>query len=1335
MFDESTICPYSGLRSFSEEESIFFKGRDPQIDEITKLLEKNKFLMVTGASGEGKSSLVYAGMIPNARAGFFKAKYSNWQVVDFRPERTPLSNLSKSLSLALNYENNATIETELQRGYAALVDVYKNSVWYKDADEPLTESNTEASRQNANLLIIVDQFEEFFTNPENYNNSTPSEAAQTTLNLLLETARIALKENLPIYVVCTMRSDYIGQCSAFRGLPEAIGFSQFFVPRLKRNELKLIIEEPAILNGNSISKRLTERLLYDLSEGIDQLPILQHALSHIWQAADNGKEKLDLIHYALVGGMPSSDLPDEDKPRFVKWFKSLPEFQRNLYHTPSIKRVIEIHANQLYEGAYTYFKKQNSKAEVSLQEVKNVVALTFACLTKIDDSRAVRNRMTLQEITGIINKAHITVEVVNDILNIFREQDNSFIRPFISDEASSALNPDTVLDITHESLIRNWDLLNQWANKEYDYYITFLDFRKQLNRWLDAKKSNGYLLPIGSLSYFENWEKTCNPNKYWIHRYEGNNGIWLDTLAEAGELLDKAHEFLKKSNRKVLIARTFMKYGANRIAAILAIVVVFLLSGFYFYDAETKRNTYVINSTISKGNVLLGSRDIRMRDKADYLTILERRNPGSMISYLHSLDNEQYQIDLAIECYDRLLYYDKKNSGTAKYQLYNYIENHLLDHSSHAIGNDFIIELNKLTILLAYDYYYNFDEQTVELLQKISGYFYNHLLVDLNDNNQISAGEINKGIQFYLTFGKPSVNKLNELIAYLSPFNSNSNSLFNKIYPKGSTEPNGRIEVSFDGGYYTVASLYAAVGDEKHLIRSLDSLNLNKDYFTGIAFNNSANLLGFIYEYGHAEMSKEFINKVSQLSGKEDLELYQDFLDRSGYMKYFYSSNINFQISESNAGYYSPNLTFLLPSTLGKIRSDYNNRLNLISDKNKGNYLKALSAKQEAIFYHKYNFDRNIDYDAEHISELFNKSIISINNIDPEYLNKNEAVTYRYYGGGPRERNMTRKEVFIYPDVINGFVSNVYHSPIFLNYMVENELVTTYYKNDGELELLNYWLNNFYEVYSFSDENAFKNDFPLTDEYLLKVKLILSTNSSDAYDLNFINLVLANRMFEAMEIKKGKAFYSELNLDNYKVTIKKYEYLNESFFLNQVRDLSIHLALNGMHSEAVNQIETMQRISHKVQTYLYVAEALYKQNYNPKAFDYLDSAFTLAKDVKTRELSFREDYRSYQAYLLAFIGGDNSEVLLTEVIKSMHELRKIPALESPTRGHAAAENYYQATIAMHSSLTEAADLRCYTTILYYETLATESIESKLFWKGMDDERNHFLNYKYDVRFL
>ena len=127
MFEDYQICPYTGLRSFTEEESLYFKGREDHIQQATEQLQRNKFLMLTGASGDGKSSLVYAGIIPNARAGFLKSKYTQWAIADFRPERSPFKNLCRSLAKQLNIANPLTVEAEVQHGFSALVDLYKNS--------------------------------------------------------------------------------------------------------------------------------------------------------------------------------------------------------------------------------------------------------------------------------------------------------------------------------------------------------------------------------------------------------------------------------------------------------------------------------------------------------------------------------------------------------------------------------------------------------------------------------------------------------------------------------------------------------------------------------------------------------------------------------------------------------------------------------------------------------------------------------------------------------------------------------------------------------------------------------------------------------------------------------------------------------------------------------------------------------------------------------------------------------------------------------------------------------------------------------------------------------
>lgn len=427
------------------------------------------------------------------------------------------------------------------------------------------------------MLILVDQFEEFFTNTENFYNGKPSLNAHTTLNLLLETAKIALAENLPVYIICTMRSDYIGQCASFRGLPEYIGFSQFFVPRLKRKELVQVIEEPAILSGSKITKRLTEVLINELNEGIDQLPVLQHALNQIWKLADEENTEMDLIHFAKLGGMPASQLPEFDRLKFEDWFKALSSLKKEFLKSPSLSNVLDAHANELYETSEEHFLK-SAGLSISKEEIKSIICSTFKCLTKIDENRAVRNRVTLDEITNIINNKNITAQKVEAVINLFRSQGNTFVRPFITeDENSKKLPGTTVLDITHESLIRNWSLLKAWVNEENDNRINFLDFKKQVDRWFaekgsDAnrnwwqrrsanKKAKIFLLPKGPLSFFSDWYYAANLNGSWLLKYDQRELAPTQKKTEAEEAIENCNEFLSRS-KKVFTRKKQWRIGS-----------------------------------------------------------------------------------------------------------------------------------------------------------------------------------------------------------------------------------------------------------------------------------------------------------------------------------------------------------------------------------------------------------------------------------------------------------------------------------------------------------------------------------------------------------------------------------------------------------------------------------------------------------------------------------------------------------------------------------------------------------------------------------------------------
>ena len=84
------------------------------------------------------------------------------------------------------------------------------------------------------------------------------EAANEFVSLLLEAA--AQKE-VPIYVVLTMRSDFIGECGQFEGLAEMVNRGEFLIPRLTREQYKRVIEGPIKVAGGQIAPRLLQRLL------------------------------------------------------------------------------------------------------------------------------------------------------------------------------------------------------------------------------------------------------------------------------------------------------------------------------------------------------------------------------------------------------------------------------------------------------------------------------------------------------------------------------------------------------------------------------------------------------------------------------------------------------------------------------------------------------------------------------------------------------------------------------------------------------------------------------------------------------------------------------------------------------------------------------------------------------------------------------------------------------------------------------------------------------------------------------------------------------------------
>jgi len=883
----ANICPYPGLRPFNENEAIFFKGRDEHIKKIIAQLSHSKFIMVTGASGDGKSSLIYAGVIPNAKAGFFKAKHNNWVVADFRPEKSPLKNLAQTISAHLGINDNTATEKELGYGFSSLVNLYKSSSHYLDTNAESFQQldlaeQKQQKRKAANLLILVDQFEELFTNSENFSNDQPSLEAQTTVNLLIETSKIALANDIPIYVICTMRSDYIGQCSAFRGLPELIGFSQFFVPRLKRKEIQQVITEPAVLSGNRISNRLTQTLVNELGEGLDQLPVLQHALNQIWKVADSGSEEMDLIHLVKVGGLHPNYLQADDKNVFNEWFDKLPDFKKNFLKNPSLENVLNAHANELYETAHESYNQQN-ETTVDRETAQFIIKKAFQCLTKIDGARAVRSRMNLEEVTHVIARQGISSAIVGGILDIFRMPGNTFLRPFVdTDVVYTPLNKTDILDITHESLIRNWQLLLDWTNEEYNDILTFRDFEKQMQRWVDSKKSSDYLLPIGPLTYFESWFLKLNPNQYWLKKYDESDAPESEKLKKAGATINHGKEFIKRSARKLFLTRTVMKYGAMRIAASFAALIA-ICAGIYFYvDYRSKLNENVLPKIEEKCFALLNNKTVGSKEKAAFLINEEILHQGTIAKNLESLGNDTTVIDISLSITKKLLT-DANPEHSA-----------LPDFALHAmrvlckVTNRYtlcdtgVLSETKVNRLCGFIDVMNFvkirypnicdslqtDKTTNIVSQIMYSRYINRVLTDTALKNFNGITLLNS-LKLYMLQCKTDTNNFKQLIQSISPFETlEAKEIFKGFFPESSTIDTRGGSITYKGGYIVLASLYSGVGNIQNFSRCLDSLQMQNtgynDYYRG-GYSDVINFSLNFMVYNDVDF-KNVISAYSQIS-------------------------------------------------------------------------------------------------------------------------------------------------------------------------------------------------------------------------------------------------------------------------------------------------------------------------------------------------------------------------------------------------------------------------------------------------------------------------------------
>jgi hypothetical protein len=452
-----TFNPFPGLRPFSVDESHLFFGREGQSDEILKKLADNRFVAVIGASGSGKSSLMFCGLVPILHGGFIAKAGSNWRVVTTRPGVGPIDNLAAALVKSDISEANATEEEkEVRRSIASAV-LRSSSLGLIDAVKQLNQT------ANENVLLMVDQFEELFRFKKSSDDNSAVNESEAFIKLLLEAVE---QSEVPIYVVLTMRSDFIGECAQFQNLTKLINDSQYLIPQMSREDLRDAVIGPVAVGGGAISQHMVQQLLNDVGDNPDQLPILQHALMRSWNHwIDNreGNEPMDIYNYEAIGKM---------------------------------EKALSEHANEAFD-------------ELS-ESGKVICGKMFKVLTeKVGDNRGIRHPTRLGDMPNLIHAEQ--AEIVN-VIDIFRAPGRSFVTP----AAEFNLTDNSIIDISHESLMRVWDRLKLWVDEESSAVGTYMRISEASAMYQIGKTS---LWRPPDLQLALNWKEKQNPTLAWATRY------------------------------------------------------------------------------------------------------------------------------------------------------------------------------------------------------------------------------------------------------------------------------------------------------------------------------------------------------------------------------------------------------------------------------------------------------------------------------------------------------------------------------------------------------------------------------------------------------------------------------------------------------------------------------------------------------------------------------------------------------------------------------------------------------------------------------------------------
>jgi WD40 repeat protein len=427
-------CPYLGLLPFDQAHAEVFCGRQRlTADLMVKLagrLAGPAMVVVSGASGAGKSSLLHAGLLPALAAGIQLEGSDSWPRVVMTPTADPLTELATRLA-ALSGSAAETIRSGLAAdpdrahlvvGQAALAGTIRRS-----------GGRLPAAGRAGRLVLAVDQFEEVFT-----LNQGRGDASQETFIAALcaaATQPAGPRGEPAALVVVAVRGDFWARCTAHAGLARMMQDGLFVVGPMTGSELREAITGPAAAAGLQIDADLADAILADLrtagrdeAEGI--LPLLSQAMMLTWGKREGNRLTV-----------------------------------RGYHETGGVARCVEFGAEAIY-GALPDAGQQLARE-------------IFQALVLVDPDGQLARRPVLRADLYAGQRATAR-HPIDNVLEAFAAS------------RLLVLDGDTV-QIAHDVLLRAWPRLRSWLDREQASWILYTQLQEDAARWAEYGRDSSFL--------------------------------------------------------------------------------------------------------------------------------------------------------------------------------------------------------------------------------------------------------------------------------------------------------------------------------------------------------------------------------------------------------------------------------------------------------------------------------------------------------------------------------------------------------------------------------------------------------------------------------------------------------------------------------------------------------------------------------------------------------------------------------------------------------------------------------------------------------------------------